>query len=91
MSFQFSAGNRVRVRRENAEGNPRTPVYVRGKEGVVTAVHGMMESSIDHRGVYPPLYTVEFNIRDLFGGTSPDTIWVDLHEEWLEESGGTSG
>ena len=90
MSDHFFVGNRVRVKRESPEGNPRTPAYVRGKEGVITAVHGTMENSIDHRGVYPPLYAVEFGIQDLFGGTNSDTVWVDVHEEWLEEPAGAA-
>ena len=85
---RFFVGSRVRVKLENPEGNPRTPVYSRGKQGVITGVHGTMESPIDHRGVYPPLYTVEFAVHDLFGGASSDTVWVDVHEEWLEGLGG---
>ena len=84
MTYRFSLGNKVRVKRQNPEGNPRTPAYVLGQEGVITAVHGTIENSIDHRGVYPPLYTVEFGVKDLFGGSSADKVWVDVHEEWLE-------
>ena len=87
MSYRFLIGDRVRVKRENPEGNPRTPAYVRGHKGVVTFVHGVMENTIDHHGVYPPLYTIGFNVQDLFGGESSDKVWVDVHEEWLEETG----
>ena len=87
MSDRFSVGDRVRVKHENPEGNPRTPGYVRGKDGVIAAVHGTAENPIDHRGVYPPLYTVEFGVQHLFGSVSSDTVWVDVHEEWLEEPG----
>jgi len=81
---RFRVGNRVKVKRENPQGNPRTPAYVRGKEGVITAVHGVIDNPRDHRGLYPPLYTVAFLVQDLFGGTSSDKLWVDIHEEWLE-------
>lgn len=84
MSARFSVGDRVRVKRENALGNPRTPMYVRGKLGVVAAVQGTMENPLDHRGVYPPLYTVMFDIREVFGKSTNDTLWVDVHEEWLD-------
>jgi hypothetical protein len=81
---QLHIGDRVRVMDENPAGNPRTPAYIRGKSGVVTALHGAIDNPIDHRGVYPPLCTVLFQVRDVFGGSSPHTLAVDLHEDWLE-------
>jgi nitrile hydratase len=36
----LSPGDRVRVREDFPLGHIRTPVYVRGKEGVVTRVFG---------------------------------------------------
>lgn len=83
---RFQVGDRVRVKQENPAGNPRTPTYVRGKKGVVTVLHGSMVNPLDHRGVYPPLCSVLFPVHDVFGGTSRDTLSVDIHEEWLEES-----
>ena len=83
---RFQVGDRVRVKQENPAGNPRTPKYVRGKKGVVAVLHGSMVNPLDHRGVYPPLCSVLFTVHDVFGGTSRDTLSVDLHEEWLEES-----
>lgn len=83
---RFQVGDRVQVKQENPAGNPRTPKYVRGKKGVVTVLHGSMVNPLDHRGVYPPLCSVLFTVHDVFGGTSGDTLSVDLHEEWLEES-----
>lgn len=84
MNYRFQVGDRVKVKWENLQGNPRTPAYVRGKEGVITAVHGVIDNPRDHRGLYPPLYTVRFAVQDLFGGTSKDKLWVDVQEEWLE-------
>ena len=81
---RFAVGEAVRVRTEVPDGNPRTPEYVRGKRGVIDVVHGTMANPIDHRGVYPTLYTVRFVIKDLFGGRVEDTLRVDVHEEWLE-------
>jgi hypothetical protein len=81
---RFRPGDRVRVLLDNPEGNPRTPKHVRGKTGVVTALRGTMENPLDHRGVYPPLCTVEFGLADVFGGDSTDKLLVDLHEDWLE-------
>jgi Nitrile hydratase beta subunit len=71
----------VRVKRANPAGNPRTPAYVRGKDGTVISLHGSIVNPLDHRGVYPPLCGVLFSVRELFGGASPDTLSVDLHED----------
>ena len=81
---RFEVGDRVRVMAENPAGNPRTPVHVRGKTGLVAALHGVTPNPLDHRGLYPPLYSVVFEVREVFGGSSRDTLWVDVHEDWLE-------
>ncbi len=81
---RFRPGDRVRIRREVPGGNPRTPAYARGKSGIVTACHGRIENHLDHAGVYPPLYTVEFRLADLGGTPGPDRVTADIHEEWLE-------
>ena len=85
-SSRFCVGDRVRVQLANPAGNPRTPAYVRGKRGIVTALHGSIVNPLDHHGVYPPLYSVLFDVRELFGGTSHDTLSADLHEDWLTSS-----
>jgi len=81
---RFKVGDRVRVMAENPAGNPRTPVHVRGKSGLVAELHGVIPNPLDHRGLYPPLYSVVFEVREVFGGSSRDTLSVDLHEDWLE-------
>jgi len=86
-THRFHVRDRVRVKRANPAGNPRTPAYVRGKEGVVIAQHGSIVNPLDHRGVYPPLCSVLFSVRDVFGGASQDTLSVDLHEDWLAPAG----
>jgi nitrile hydratase len=80
---RFHVGDRVRVKRANPAGNLRTPAYVRGKGGIVIALHGSIVNPLDHRGVYPPLCSVLFSVREVFGGASQDTLSVDLHEDWL--------
>jgi hypothetical protein len=80
----FKVGDRVAVKKENLSGNPRTPMYIRGKSGVVADVHGVIENGRDHRGLYPPLYTVVFECKAVFGGSSADKLRVDLHEDWLD-------
>ncbi len=74
------------VKRDNPMGNPRTPMYIRGKKGVVVDVHGVISNPRDHRGLYPPLYTVAFDVAELFGEARRDKLWVDVHEEWLEKA-----
>ena len=86
-THRFHVRDRVRVKRANPAGNPRTPAYVRGKEGVVIALHGSIVNPLDHRGVYPPLCSVLFSVREVFGGASQDTLSVDLHEDWLTPAG----
>ena len=86
-SHRFRVGDHVQVERANPAGNPRTPAYIRGKRGIVTALHGRIVNPLDHRGVYPPLCSVLFLVREVFGGgsqaTNNDTLSVDLHEDWL--------
>jgi hypothetical protein len=86
-THRFHVGDRVRVKRENPAGNPRTPAYVRGKTGIVTALHGSIDNPLDHRGVYPPLCSVVFPVREVFGGASEDSLSVDVHEDWLAPAG----
>ena len=86
MSGRFKVGDRVLVKRDAPGGNPRTPRYARGKRGRVTAIHGVMDNPLDHRGRYPPLYTVAFDARDVFEGAGDGTLCVDIHEDWLEEA-----
>jgi hypothetical protein len=83
---RFRVGDRVQVMAENPRGNPRTPAYIRGKTGVVAELHGVIYNPIDHRGTYPPLCSVVFEVRDVFGGASTDKLAVDLHEDWLERA-----
>jgi hypothetical protein len=83
---RLRVGDRVFVMANNLAGNPRTPSYIRGKTGVVVELHGAIVNPIDHHGVYPPLCSVLFEVRDVFGGTSTDKLSVDLHEDWLERA-----
>lgn len=80
----FRIGDRVRVKSASPDGNPRTPAYVRGKAGTVIGIHGRIDNPVDHRGIYPPLYTVEFEVREVFGTDSADRLAVDIHDDWLE-------
>jgi hypothetical protein len=80
---KFKVGDPVSVVPENPSGNPRTPKYIRGKRGVIGGVHGLLENPRDHRGIYQPLYTVRFDLSEVSTCHDQDSIWVDVHEEWL--------
>jgi hypothetical protein len=80
---KFKIGDPVVVVSENPRGNPRTPKYIRGKRGVIGAVHGVLENVRDHRGIHAPLYTVKFDLSEVSTCHDSDSIWVDVHEEWL--------
>jgi len=84
LEHQLEPGDRAKVKLENTEGNPRTPAYIRGKTGVVVSLHGRIANPTDHRGIYPPLCTLLFDVADVFGGDRQDKLYVDLHEDWLD-------
>ena len=79
---KYKIGDAVVVADQNPTGNPRTPLYIRGKRGVIGAVHGLLENVRDHRGIHNPLYTVRFDL-EVSTCHDQDSIWVDVHEEWL--------
>jgi hypothetical protein len=83
VSGKFKVGDPVVVAAENPTGNPRTPKYIRGKRGVIGLVHGVLENVRDHRGIHAPLYTVRFDLSEVSTCHDTDSIWVDVHEEWL--------
>lgn len=83
INSKFKIGDPVMVASENPTGNPRTPKYIRGKRGVIGLVHGVLENVRDHRGIHPSLYTVRFDLSEVSTCHDQDSIWVDVHEEWL--------
>jgi hypothetical protein len=83
MSNKYKIGDPVVVATENPAGNPRTPKYIRGKRGIIGSVHGVLENVRDHRGIHQPLYTVRFDLSEVSTYDDQDSIWVDVHEEWL--------
>ncbi|HXG50316.1 MAG TPA: SH3-like domain-containing protein [candidate division Zixibacteria bacterium] len=83
LDTRFKVGDAVTVALENPAGNPRTPRYIRGKRGVIGAVHGVLENPRDHRELHPPLYTVRFDLGEVSSCRDRDAVFVDVHEEWL--------
>jgi nitrile hydratase subunit beta len=92
MAKDFSPGMRVRVREDFPPGHIRTPVYVRGKEGVVTRRFGSFRNpetlAIGRDGLpKKALYEVHFRQTDLwpdYAGAPSDTLVMDIYEHWLE-------
>jgi nitrile hydratase len=88
----FRAGDRVRARNLNPVGHTRLPRYVRGRLGVVEALHGahIFPDVHAHTGAEDPrhLYTVRFAARELWGPDAPgqDSFSLDLWEPYLERA-----
>lgn len=93
MTQDFGSGERVRVREDFPIGHFRTPVYLRGKTGVVTHKHGTFANpellAYALQGPKKDLYKVRFKQTDLwpdYAGSPYDTVDVDIYEHWLEKT-----
>jgi len=88
---EFSRGDHVRVRDDYPPGHIRTPVYVRGKEGVVQRKFGSFANpevlALGRDGMPAKLlYEVRFRQKDLwpdYDGSDGDTLDIDIYEHWL--------
>ncbi len=88
---EFAPGDRVRVREDFPPGHVRTPVYVRGKEGVVERKFGKFPNpevlALGRDGMpAKALYEVRFLQKDLwpdYHGSDRDTLDIDIYEHWL--------
>lgn len=92
MTERFSTGERVLVRADFPPGHVRTPVYVRGKTGVVTRRFGAFKNpelaAYRLDGPNKVLYQVRFRQADLwpdYAGPDRDTVDLDLYDHWLEK------
>jgi nitrile hydratase subunit beta len=91
MAARLEPGDRVRVRDDYPMGHIRTPIYVRGKEGVVIKALGRFpnpETLALGRDGMPAkaLYEVRFQQSELwpdYNGPQSDTVLMDLYEHWL--------
>jgi nitrile hydratase len=88
---ELAPGTRVRVREDFPVGHIRTPVYVRGREGVVTRKFGTFPNpetlAIGRDGLpAKTLYEVRFRQAELwpdYKGGANDTLDMDIYEHWL--------
>lgn len=85
----FAVGDAVRTRVLNPTGHTRLPRYARGKQGVVTAVHGahvLPDASSRGDGEQPQwLYSVRFDGRELWGADADPglTVTIEAWESYL--------
>lgn len=97
---RLSPGQPVRVDRRGHAGHCRTPLYLKGKQGVVETLlgaHRNPEQLAYHKPGFPRrhLYRVRFRQTDVwadYDGADSDTLCADLYEHWLipldKKSGG---
>jgi nitrile hydratase len=91
---RFRAGDRVTVRDDYPIGHIRTPVYIRGKTGVVTQYFGAFKNperlAIGQDGLPKKnLYEVRFRQIDIwpdYAGPPSDSLLIDIYEHWLEKA-----
>ncbi|CAD5374905.1 Low-molecular weight cobalt-containing nitrile hydratase subunit beta [Rubrivivax sp. A210] len=88
---RFAVGDAVRLRAEPVPHHTRRPGYVRGRRGVVEALHGahvFADSHAQGLGEQPCwLYTVVFEGRELWGdepGAQGLQVSIDAWEPYLE-------
>jgi hypothetical protein len=90
---EFHPGDRVRVRQDFPPGHIRTPVYVRGKTGIVKRKFGTFPNpevlALGRDGMpAKALYEVRFRQKDLwpdYTGPDADTLDIDIYEHWLNK------
>ena len=86
MPEPFAQGTPVLVRLDDPRGHTRAPRYVRGRTGVVVAVHGQHPLPDDvvagGRPAPEPVYAVRFSAADLFGEGEHSVI-VNLWHTYL--------
>jgi hypothetical protein len=91
MASSFEPGEAVRVREDFPPGHIRTPVFIRGKRGVITRDFGEFDNpeitTYELEGPQKTLYEVRFRQTDVwpdYAGSHSDTLDVDIFEHWLE-------
>ncbi len=93
MANIFEPGEAVRVREDYPPGHIRTPVFIRGKYGVITRNFGEFDNpeitTYELEGPQKTLYEVRFRQVDVwpdYAGSDTDTLDIDIYEHWLEKA-----
>jgi hypothetical protein len=89
---RFKPGDNVRVIQRSQPGHVRTPMYVRGKIGVIERVVGSFPNpetlAYGQSGLpYKILYRVNFMQKELwddYEGKPDDSLEIEIYEHWLE-------
>jgi nitrile hydratase len=86
--MKLAAGDRVMTSARNPAGHYRLPRYLRGKPGIVEALHGrylLADERAAGRDVSEPLYTVAFAARDLWeeDAEADCIVHAELWESYL--------
>lgn len=89
---RFAEGDLVRVREDYPIGHFRTPVYIRGKLGVVTRRFGAFGNpetlAFNLPGEKKHVYEVRFRQVEIwpdYKGSERDSVHIDLQDNWLEQ------
>jgi len=88
----FARGDRVRIIDLAKPGHVRTPMYVRGKLGVIDRYCGRFENPEERAyghigGTRIPLYRVRVMQRDLwpdYQGSNGDSLVLEIYQHWLK-------
>ncbi len=91
MQPKYKPGDKVRILERNQPGHVRTPIYVRGKTGVIERIVGSFPNpellAYGHTGLpYKMLYRVNFRQSDLwddYDGPLDDSLEIEIYEHWL--------
>ncbi len=82
---------KVRVKPLMPPGHVRTPIYLRGKIGVIERSLGTFpnpeERAYGQRAKAQPLHRVRFTMKEVWGPDAEnpnDTLDAEIYEHWLE-------
>jgi nitrile hydratase len=89
---RFKPGEPVRVRRAFPPGHIRTPIYIRGAQGVIERDCGDCVNAEERAFGRPglpklPLYRVRFEQRQIwpdYAGPENDSVEIEIYTNWLE-------
>ena len=95
MNLSFQPGEPVRIRADDHPGHHHTPLYLKGKAGVID--HFLSEDRNPETLAYGqdgkpmvPVYTVRFMQKELwpdYRGADSDVLLSNILETWLEPAG----
>ncbi len=85
---RFSEGDLIRVATESCPGHTRVPQYLRGRVGRIVSfhgAHGVPDDNVKNIKTYEPLYTVSFQLSELFEeqAGSSDEVNAEIWERFL--------